>query len=238
MKKLMKTKKIDSEMEKRIMGAIMLALIIMPKTVIKRIIVALNQKKLQKMGTFIGKAKFITKSMAASSWFPSPPITLATVNTDIANLDTAQTTALSKTKGAVQARDDKKVIALSDLHILMAYVQSIADANPKNAESIITASGFDVKGGASHSKPDISVKPKKGESGTMIATVKKIAGSIANQWKYSIDGGKTWIDLLPTAKVKTEITGLTPGSSLIVMHCPVLRKGKGTWITSAAVIVV
>ena len=72
----------------------------------------------------------------------------------------------------------------------------------------------------------------------MIATVKKIAGSIANQWKYSIDGGKTWIDLLPTAKVKTEITGLTPGSSLIVMHCPVLRKGKGTWITSAAVIVV
>lgn len=188
----------------------MLALTIMPKTVIKRVIVALNMRKLLKMGTFIGKAKFITKSMAASTWFPSPPITYATVNTDITNLDTSQTTAISKVKGSAQARDDKKVIVLSDLHILMAYVQSIADANPKNAESIITASGFDVKGGADHNKADISVKPKKGESGTMIATVKKIAGSIANQWKYSVDGGKTWGDLLPSAKVKIEITGLTP----------------------------
>ena len=237
MKKLMKSKKIDSPMEKRMMGAIMLALTIMPKTVIKRVIAALNQKKLLKMGTFIGKAKLITKSMAASTWFPSPPITYATVNTDITNLDTAQTTALSKVKGAVQARDDKKLIILSDLHILMAYVQSIADANPKNAESIITASGFDVKHEANRTKPDISVKPKKGESGTMIATVKKIAGSTANQWKYSIDGGKTWIYLPPTSKVKTEITDLTPGSSLMVMHCTVLRAGKGTWITSAAVIV-
>jgi hypothetical protein len=236
----LKIKKMKTEMKirKTMVGMILFTLSLMPKTVIKRVIAALNTSKLSKIGTFIGKAKFITKSMAAAGWFPSPPIPLATVNTDITNLDAAQTTALSRAKGASQARDDKKVIVLGDLHQLMAYVQTIADANPRNAETIITSSGFDVKHGSPRNKDAITVRPKKGESGTMIAIVKKVAGSIANQWQSSLDGGKTWIDLPTTSKIKTEITGLTPGSSLMVRHCPVLRKGKGTWLTSAMVIVV
>jgi hypothetical protein len=86
-------------------------------------------------------------------------------------------------------------------------------------------------------KDAITVKPKKGESGTMIAKVKKIAGTVANLWEYSLDEGKTWVEMDATSKGTTEITGLKPGSTIIVNNRPVLRKSKGTWLQSQPAIV-
>ncbi len=220
-----------------VFGIVLLTIAIIPKVVIKRVIAALNMKKLTKIGNFINKASFIVKSMTGNSWFPSPPITIAALLADIANLVAAETAALSRLKGAVQNRNDMKAIVLADLRQMMAYVQSVANANPKNAETIIASSGFDIKLEGVRTKPPISVKPKKGESGTMVATVKKIDGTMANLWQSSTDGGKTWVSLDPTSKVRIEISGLTPGITLMVKHLPVLRKGKGTWLVSAAVIV-
>ena len=221
-----------------VIGVVLLTIAIIPKTVIKKVIAVLNMKKLLKIGNFINKALFIVRSMTGNAWFPAPPVSLATVSTDIGNLVTAQTIALSRAKGTAQDRNDKKAIVLADLHQLLAYVQNVANLNPKNAETIIESSGFDFKLEAPHLKQAIAVKPKKGESGTMIATVKKIDGTMASLWQTSADGGRTWVSLDPTAKGRIEITGLTPGSTLMVKHLPVLRKGKGTWLISAAVVVV
>jgi hypothetical protein len=212
-----------------------------PGTVIKRVIAVLNLKKLQQIGSFIAKAKLIRQSMKGNTWFPAPPVALAdngVFDTHIKDLDAAETKALTRVKGAAQERDDKKAIVLNDLHLLMAYVQTIADANPKNAEAVVISSGLDVKHEAVHSKDALTVKPKKGESGTMIVTARKIEGTLANLWEYSLDGGKTWNDMDATGQGKTNITGLTPGSSIIVRHRPILRKGKGEWIQSAPAIVV
>jgi hypothetical protein len=179
--------------------------------------------------------------MKGNTWFPAPPVALAdngVFDTHIKDLDAAQTLALTKAKGAVQVRDDKKLIVLADIHLLMGYVQTIADANPKNAEALIIGSGLDVKHEAVYSKDALTVKPKKGESGTMIVTVRKIEGTLANLWEYSADKGLTWNDMDATGQGKTSLTGLTPGSSIIVRHRPILRKGKGEWIQSAPAIVV
>jgi hypothetical protein len=222
-------------------SVVLLALSNMPETVITKVIAVLNTKKLQQIGAFMAKAKLVRQNMNGNTWFPNPPVSLAdsgVFDTDIKALDVAETTALTRAMGAAKIRDDKKQIVLNDLHLLMAYVQTIIDANPKNAETIAISSGFDVKHIASRSKEAISVKPKKGESGTMVVTVKKIAGTLANLWEYSTDGGKTWLEMDATGKGKIEITGLIPGSSLIVRNRPILRKGKGTWLQSASVIVV
>jgi hypothetical protein len=72
----------------------------------------------------------------------------------------------------------------------------------------------------------------------MIVTVRKIEGTLANLWEYSADKGLTWNDMDATGQGKTSLTGLTPGSSIIVRHRPILRKGKGEWIQSAPAIVV
>ncbi len=213
----------------------------MPQTVIKKVIVVLNMNKIKKMGVFIAKAKLIRQSMKGNNWFLNPPIVLTdngAFDNDIKALDSAQTTALTRAMGAAKTRDDRQAIVLNDLHLLLAYVQTIIDANPKNAETIGIGSGFDIQHESIRNKAEITVKPKKGESGTMLATVKKVEGTIANLWQFSTDEGKTWNELDATSGGKIEITGLIPRSSLIVKHRPILRKGKGTWLQSAIVTVV
>jgi hypothetical protein len=197
-------------------------------------------RKLKKINAFVAKAKLIRTSMNGNAWFPTPPVSVASggaLDLAIQALDAAQTKALTKVKGSAQARDVQYSNVLGLLHLQLPYVQSVADANPVNSEAIIISSGFDVKHLGIAGKDAITVKPKKGESGTMIAKVKKIAGTVANLWEYSLDGGKTWIELDATSKGTTEITGLKPGSSIIVQHRPVLRKGKGTWLQSQPAIV-
>jgi hypothetical protein len=212
-----------------------------PGTVIKRVIAVLNIQKYRQIGSFIAKAKLIRLNMKSNTWFPAPPVALAdngVFDTHIKDLDAAETVALTRVKGAAQIRDDKKAIVLADIHLLMGYVQGIADANPKNAEAIIIGSGLDAKHEAVHSKDALAVKPKKGESGTMTITAKKIEGTLASLWEYRFENDTAWIEMDATAQCKTSITGLTPGSKIIVRHRPILRKGKGEWITSAPAIVV
>jgi hypothetical protein len=212
-----------------------------PKVVIKHILVALNLRKYKKIGAFIAKAKLIRESINGNTWFPNPPVDVSdngTFDDHIKDLDAAQTKALTRVIGAVQDRDVKKGVAVGDINLLKAYVQSVADANPENAEAIIISAGLDVKHIGKADKDDLSVKPKKGESGTMIARARKEEGTLANLWEYTIDDGTTWNDMDATSKCSTEITGLTPGDTIIVRHRPILRKGKGTWIQSQPAIVV
>jgi len=216
------------------------AISIIPKRIITKITAVLNISKLRKMNSFIAKAKLIRTSMNGNAWFPACPVNVTnggTLDLAIQALDTAQTKALTKVKGAVQARNVQYQVVLDYLHQLLAYVQLISNANSASSEAIVISSGYDVKHLGILTKDSLTVKPKKGESGTMIAKAKKIANTVANLWEYSLDGGKTWIELDATSKGTTEITGLKPGSSIIVNHRPVLRKGKGTWLQSQPAIV-
>ncbi len=216
------------------------AISVMPKRIITKVIAVLNIRKLKKIETFSAKAKLIRTSMNGNAWFPSCPVNVTnggTLDLAIQALDAAITKALTRVKGAVQARAVDYKTVLDYLHQLMAYTQTVSDSNPVNSEAIIISSGFDVKHLGVAGKDAITVKPKKGESGTMIAKVKKIAGTVANLWEYSLDGGKTWVDMDATSKGTIEITGLKPGSSIIVNNRPVLRKSKGTWLQSTPAIV-
>jgi hypothetical protein len=224
------------------MSAIIMAVAIsvIPKRIITKVIAVLNIKKLRKIEAFSAKAKLIRTSMNGNAWFPSCPVNVTnggTLDLAIQALDAAITKALTKVLGAVQARTVQYKGVLDYLHLLLAYVQSVSDANAVNSEAIIISSGFEVKHLGVAGKDAITVKPKKGESGTMIAKVKKIAGTVANLWEYSLDEGKTWVEMDATSKGTTEITGLKPGSTIIVNNRPVLRKSKGTWLQSQPAIV-
>jgi hypothetical protein len=226
---------------KTILNKKIFVLATIPKVVIKHILAVLNLRKYKAIGKFIAKAKLVRKSMDGNSWFAASPIDVTmggTFDTHIDDLDKAETKALTRVRGAAQDRDVKKEVVVADLNLLKPYVQSIADANPENAETIIISASLDVKLIGKADKDDISVKPKKGESGTMIARARKVEGTIANLWEYSMDKGENWDELEATSKCSTEITNLTPGSTIIVRHRPILRKGKGTWIQSAPAIVV
>ena len=184
------------------------AISVMPKRIITKVIAVLNIKKLRKIETFSAKAKLIRTSMNGNAWFPSCPVNVTnggTLDLAIQALDAAITKALTRVKGAVQARAVDYKTVFDYLHQLMAYTQTVSDSNAVNSEAIIISSGFDVKHLGVASKDAITVKPKKGESGTMIAKVKKIAGTVANLWEYSLDGGKTWLIWMPLQKEQLKL---------------------------------
>ena len=93
---------------------------------------------------FLSLAKAILQAVAnAKTTFPTPNPSLAQLTTAINAFDTAQSTALTRAKGAVQARNAAMAVVSADLDILRGFVQQVADADPSNACLLYTSDAAD-----------------------------------------------------------------------------------------------
>jgi len=212
-------------------------LAIVPSGTTKRVLAVLRMRKITKIGDFTNKMKFIrTEIKQNAATFPTPPVSVAdngTFDTDIKAFDAAETLALTKVKGSVQARNLAKVKVLNDVHLLMGYVQGIADANPANAEVTIANSGFEMKTIAPHSKSDFSAKNTK-ISGTvkLDVNVKKVTNGekrFSFKWQQSPDAGITIIDLPGTLNGSTLVPRLTVGLWAYFRFLVILKDGEQGW---------
>src|SRR5580692_6448723 len=148
-------------------------------------------KMSNKVKSVITFAQSVATTMTDNSTFPSPNPTLATFQTDIAALVTAETAVLARTKGAADTRNAKLAVVKADLASLKNYVQNVVDAsNPANAESIIGSAGMAVRKVTLHDKPALAVT-EGSVSGTVALTAKAAATKAAYNWQYSTDQ-KTW----------------------------------------------
>src|ERR1051325_614238 len=112
-------------------------LVVLPPPSSKRTVAILRMASIRKIGRFINKAKLIRTEMFGNAFFPSPPVSLATDGVfavHIAALEAAEVTALTRARGAAQARDVARTVVLNDMYQLLGYVQIVADANPTQAE--------------------------------------------------------------------------------------------------------
>jgi hypothetical protein len=182
----------------------------------------------RRVSQLVTYAQGIVTSMTNNPHFPSPVPPLSSVASVLADLATAETQALTRVKGAVAARNEKRGALVSSLQQLRSYVQVTADGNPENASSIIESAGLAVK-----KAPDRAPRVFAAKQGTISGTVKVEAPSAghraAYEWEYSIDGGKTWVAMPPTLQAKTSITGLTPGSSAQFRYRWVIKTGASDW---------
>jgi len=172
-------------------------------------------------------AQAVYTAVTGNAYFPSPNPPLATLDADIAALNAAETAVLSRVKGAVEARDAKLAIVKNDLGVMRTYVQSIADANPSNAATIIESAGMKVRTVTLHDKPALSVK--LGDvSGSVLLAAKAAADRAAYDWQYSTDQ-KTWTEAPQTLKAKTRIAGLTAGTTYYFRVQSLIRAGEQNW---------
>lgn len=216
------------------------------KVIVKRIVGVLNIPA--RIPQFIAKAKNIVLMMTNNPNFPTPypsnTPTLTAVTADITALETAESTALTKTKGAAEARDVKKSLVMKDLYALLRYIQGVADNSPPNAEAIILSSGFDVKKAGERIKAPFEAL--NGEvSGTVILRAKSAGIRSSYEWQMSMlpaslktDSPATqWTDLPSTLQAKTEVSGLTPGSTMQFRYRAVTKSGEGSWSQVVSIIV-
>jgi hypothetical protein len=186
--------------------------------------------------TFITYAEGIVKAMTANPSFPSPTPSLATVTQAIDDLQTAETAALARTKGAVATRNEKRIALVQLLQQLRTGIQTVADANPESAPSIIQSAGIAVRKTPVRAKRAFAAKP-----GNVSGTVKVVTNAVARRasydWEYSADGGKTWTGVPSTLQARTTVSGLTPGATVMFRYRAVTKTGEGDWSQPTALLV-
>jgi len=175
------------------------------------------------------KGSYKSLGSTTTTWFPASALSvpLPTFLTDITLLDSLQTAVHTKPPTATIAqRNDAKVIVDSDQIKLLADVQKIADANPKNAITIIKLSGFQVEHAHTSSK---NTGPKNGKvSGSIEITATEARH---HEWAQLAPDGVTWISLRATTGEKKTVTGLTVGSKVTFRSAPILaeKDGESPW---------
>lgn len=184
----------------------------------------------------IKMAQSFVAAMTNNAHFPSPNPPLASVTKSIAALDTGETAARTRAKGTVAARNTARTQLLSDLHALKAYVQQVADANPDQAEAIITSAGMLVRRQTARAKPTFAARAG-GTSGTVKLAARSAALRASYEWEYSVDGGKTWTTAPPTLQAKTSISGLPVGTAVQFRYRAVTKTGAADWSQATSLLV-
>ena len=175
------------------------------------------------------KGSYKSLGSTTTTWFPASALSipLATFLTDINLLDSLQTAVHTKPPTATIAqRNDAKVIVDADQIKLLADVQKIADNNPKNAISIIKASGFQVEHAHGHNK---STGPKNTNIKGQVVITAPEAGH--HEWAQLAPDGVSWISLRASTGDKKTVSGLTIGLSITFRSAPILpeKDGEAPW---------
>ena len=163
--------------------------------------------------------------MSSSTWFPNPPIPYAVFQAQITEYSVAHAACSTHAKGATITRDAKRAAATATVSQYEAYVQSVADAHLDQAETIIVASGLSVAQTGARAPQGFTAKNLA--SGEVYVTAP--AGAYSVNWRYSVDGGKTWVDAGQTGVAHTTITDLTPGILTLFCNQRVLASTVEAW---------
>jgi hypothetical protein len=202
---------------------------------IHRVTISLSFPK--KISDFILYANNIAQKMTNNPEFPTPTPTVAAITAAVVDLQSSETSALSRAKGAVAVRNEKRTVLVGLLQQLRGYVQGVADATPENAASIIQGAGLAVRKVPTH-----KARTFEAETGAVSGSAKVTAVSAGTRssydWEYSADGGKTWVAAPSTIQAKTTITGLPAGTTVQFRYRAVTPKGgQGDWSQPTSLLV-
>jgi hypothetical protein len=202
---------------------------------IRRSIASLNLTP-SKVSTLVTYSQGIVKGMTGNPAFPSSGPALAALSAAVNDLQTAETAALARTKGAVALRNEKRAALVLLLQQLRGDVQEAADANIENGASIIQGAGMGLRKTPVHTPRVFDARP-----GAVSGSAKLVAASAgarsSYEWQYSTDGGKTWATAPSTIQAKTTIPGLMPGSTAQFKYRTVTKTGEGDWSQVVSLIV-
>ena len=170
----------------------------------------------------------VVQAMTNNPWFASIATLVATTGTDLAALMAAQAKALTKAKGAAEARDDAKKVVVDDVKLLKSGVQTVVNQNPGQAATIIESAGFFQKKVTLPSKPNLKAYKAPVTPGEVLVRAKAVKGA-CYEWQYSLDNGKTWLPMGTTTEANTSVLGMTQGSTVLFRFRTTVKKTTSDW---------
>jgi len=178
----------------------------------------------------------ILKAMTGNPSFPTPNPPLTALSGAGNDLQVAETAALTRATGTIATRNEKRAALVTQLEVLRSYVQSVADASPENAISIIESAGLALRKPMVHAPRVFAAR-----AGTVSGSVKLIAPIAGRRaaylWQYSTDAGKTWLDASQTLQARATVTGMPAGTSVQFRYRAVIKGGAADWSAPISLLV-
>jgi len=189
------------------------------------------------VGLLISLVRALIQALTGNAAFPNPTPTLAVLSGAVNDLEVAQTAALTRAKGAVEVRNEKRAALVTLLADLRAYVQTIANAAPpEHAAAIIQSAGMNVRKTPVH-KPRVFAAIQGSVTGSVKLVAPFAGPRSAYDWQWSTDGGKTWQLAPSTVQARTSMIGLTPGATVLFRYRAVTKTGESDWSEPTSLIV-
>ena len=190
----------------------------------------------RRVSALIPYAQSVVAAMTDNPHFPTPEPALAVVSAAITALQTAETAVLSRLKGTVVVRNDRREALVTLMGELRNYVQKVADADRENGAAIIQSAGLPVREEKAQKARVFAAEPGA-VSGSVDVFAAIAARRASYEWQYSVDGGKTWIDAAPSLQARTTIVGLPAAASVQFRYRAIIKSGPGDWSRPLAVVV-
>ncbi len=183
-------------------------------------------------------AKEVQTGMTGNDSFPKPPVALAEMDTQIANLFNHYTNR----KDGSKARADYKnslAIVLGIMTDQADYVDATANGN----QTMIESSGFKSTSGTSSRKPVPAVPgvpTVKNENGDLVMSIEAVPYATSYFWivfigqpfGFSISNGQMWAEkpgefiIIPAGTTREVVRGLAPGTAITVQVLAQNSAGK------------
>ena len=194
------------------------------KVVIRKVALLFSKKTVPQKIEF---AKAVVIAMTGNHYFPNPTPALSVITTDAANLEAAQIAGQTRAKGtSARTQAMVKVLHLSMID-LAHYVESIANADPNNAETIIKSAGMEMKKAKAHVPRVLSVIASgKGQVTLTCPT------SRTDSYRWDIATGDptveaNWKTFVVVKQSRTKQSGLLSGTMYHFRQWTVGGKGLG-----------
>lgn len=163
-----------------------------------------------KIGDKITRLQQLIIKLTGNSYFPGAwvagTLSQAQFTTDVTKFASAQTDVKNHVAGAVGERNAAYLVIKADLTLILAMVQTKANANQNIAEAIIGSVGFFVRSSKGKQK-----KQNAAYNTEVLGTVTLTAdGTGHHEWQMSKDQ-VTFINLPATTGAQTQVTGLSTG---------------------------
>lgn len=177
----------------------------------------------RRIPVYIKECEVIVTRMTGNPWFPSLTSVLTGLSTRLLDLRKAEEAAYKGPKGAAQDRNAKLEVVRSDMRLLKAGVQGVADANMAEACAIIESSGMSVAKSTARTKPPFTARYAK-VPGRVALDARAVARKATYYWEMSTDG-ETWAGLPDTLAASTSVDGLAAGTLYFFRFRTLTRAG-------------
>jgi hypothetical protein len=177
---------------------------------------------------FVNQCGAVLDKMEACTSLTSPPVVYAVAKDHLKDLIVAvKATHGGGAPGATATRRTKRSVVDSDMNLMIAYVESEANAHFETGVALIEGVGLMVVKATATPKAELAAR-YTGISGEADLDAKARKGRRAYRWQMSTNL-TTWTSLPDTVVASTHVTGLTPVTMYYFRFCTLGVDGTSDW---------